>query len=311
MKIEDIDLNLLRVFDELMREGRVTRVAEKLGISQPAVSHALRRLRETLGDELFLRQPSGMAPTPYALQLADPVAQALHLLRGALHVQASFDPASSQRRFTLAMSDVGELYFLPVLMGHLVSVAPAVTLKIVPVADPDLRERMASGQVDLALGTLPGLQAGFYRQTLFHQRYVVLLRAGHPLARHAGISAARYRRATHVQVAATGTGHGRVEDALENQGLARKVALTVPHYVALGQVLADTDLMATVPERFAERVCQPFGLVARPLAVALPGSEIAQHWHAHLHRDPGHRWLRVQVAELFGRQPMAEAAASA
>lgn len=308
MKLEDIDLNLLIVFDRLMREGRVSRVAESLRMSQPAVSHALRRLRTLLDDELFLRQPAGMQPTPYARQLAAPVSQALHELRAALHVRASFDPAASRRCFHLAMSDVGQMYFLPMLMGSLASEAPGVTVRVTPVAEPDLREAMAAGQVDLALGTLPRLQAGFYRQTLFRQRYVVLMRAGHPLARGATISTLRFRRATHARVAATGTGHGLMEDALDSLGLERSIALTVPHYVALGQVLAETDLVATVPERFAERVCLPFGLLSRPLAVPLPQSEIAQHWHTHLHRDPGHQWLRHRMAQLFGRASAAETA---
>ncbi|HMN92165.1 MAG TPA: LysR family transcriptional regulator [Hydrogenophaga sp.] len=309
MKLEDIDLNLLMVFDRLMREQRVSRVAESLGMSQPAVSHALRRLRTLLDDELFLRQPAGMVPTPYARQLASPVSQALQVLRSALHVRASFDPGASVRRFQLAMSDVGQMYFLPALMAELALEAPGVTVQVTPVADPDLREAMTTGRIDLALGALPRLQAGFYRQTLFHQRYVVLMRAGHPLAGGRQVSALRFRRATHVKVAATGTGHGLVEEALEALGLERHIVLTVPHHVALGQVLSETDLIATVPERFAEKACPPFGLVARPLAIPLPRSEIAQHWHGHLHRDPGHQWLRQRVARLFGRPSAIETAA--
>jgi len=308
MKLGDIDLNLLLVFDRLMHEGRVSRVAESLGMSQPAVSHALRRLRNVLDDELFLRSPRGMAPTPYAQQLAVPLAQALATLQEALNVRARFDPATSQRCFSLAMTDVGEIYFLPVLMDHLSRVAPGVTLRVVAVADPGLSEDMAAGRVDLALGALPRLRAGFFRQTLFRQRYVALMRAQHPLTRHAVISATRYRRATHVRVVSAGTGHGVVEDALDRLGLSREVALTVPHYVALGQVLAHADLIATVPERFAERVCSPFQLQARPVSLHLPQSEIAQHWHTHLHRDPGHQWFRTRVADLFGHQAPGPAA---
>jgi len=307
MELNEIDLNLLIVFDRLMREGRVSRVAETLGMSQPAVSHALRRLRILLDDELFLRQPQGMAPTPYAQQLATPLAQALQTLQEALNVRASFDPATSRRCFSLAMTDVGEIYFLPVLMDHLAAVAPGVTLRAVAVGDPGLPEDMAAGRIDLALGTLPRLQTGFFRQTLFRQGYVALMREQHPLARYAAISAARYRRATHVRVVSAGTGHGVVEDALDRLGIDRQVALTVPHYVALGQVLAHADLVATVPERFAERVCGPFGLRARPLNLSLPESEIAQHWHNHLHRDPGHQWFRTRVADLFGRKTRAQA----
>jgi DNA-binding transcriptional LysR family regulator len=303
MKLADIDLNLLVVFRQLLREGRVSRTAQVLGLSQPAVSNALRRLRHLLEDDLFLRTPQGMVPTPHAQALALPVSQALDDLQRALSLRASFDPASSDRCFTLAMTDVGELYFLPVLMGALAQLAPAVTLRCVPVADAALHSAMATGRVDLALGWLPPAEAGFFQQALFRQRYVALLRAQHPLARRRQIGAALYRQATHVCVASAGTGHGQVEDALERLGIARRVALTVPHYVALGPVLASADLLATVPERFAERVTQPFGLVTRPLTTRLPTSTICQLWHAHQHREPGHQWLRAQVAQLFGSAP--------
>ncbi len=157
-----MDLNLLVVFHHLMRERHVSRAADALGLSQPAVSNALRRLRTRLGDELFLRTPAGMEPTPYAQQLAGPLSQALDTLRDALNVRASFEPATSTRCFTVAMSDVGETYFLPVLMDALARQAPGVTLRCVSVADAALREDMAQGRVDLALGSLPQLQAGFF-----------------------------------------------------------------------------------------------------------------------------------------------------
>ena len=305
MKLHELDLNLLLVFDRLAQEGRVSRVAESLGLSQPAVSNALRRLRDALGDELFVRTPAGMAPTPYAQQLAAPVAAALQGLQGALHVQASFDPARSERCFNLAMTDVGEIYFLPVLMDALAREAPGITLRCLPVADTSLREQMAAGRVDLALGSLPQLQGGFFQQALFRQRYVALMRAGHPLAGSTALSAARYRQAAHVRVVSAGTAHGQVDDALQRLGVVRRVQLTVPHYVALGQVLASTGLVATVPERLAERLAGPHGLVSRPLGLKLPTSTIAQLWHAHLHRDPGHQWLRNLVAQRFGAGALA------
>lgn len=301
MELADLDLNLLVVFQALLRERRVSRTANTLGLSQPAVSNALRRLRTLLGDELFLRTPGGMEPTPYAQQLAAPVSQALDSLREALNVRASFDPASSTRCFTLAMTDVGETYFLPALMNSLAQTAPGVTLRCVPVADATLRDDMAAGRVDLALGLLPQLQAGFFQQALFRQRYVALMRAGHPLATRPQLTTAAYRQAAHVRVMAVGTGHGRVDEALQRLGVARRVQLTVPHYVALGHVLASTDLIATVPERFAQQVGEPLGLTARALTLKLPTSTIAQLWHGQLHRDPGHQWLRALVAQRFGQ----------
>ena len=300
MELARLDLNLLLVFHHLLREKRVSAVAAVLGMSQPAVSSALGRLRASLGDELFLRTQRGMAPTPYALQLADPVAAALDGLQQALNVRASFDPANSERSFTLAMTDVGEMYFLPVLMDALAGAAPGVTLNVVAVTSASLRDDMASGRTDLALGLLPQLQAGFFQQALFRQPYVCLMREGHPLAAKHILTLPDFAAASHVRVIAAGTGHGRVDEALERQGLQRRIRLTVPHYVALGDVLGHSDLIATVPERFAQRVFGPFNLTTRPLPLAVDGSVIHQFWHARLHKDPGHQWLRGQVSQLFG-----------
>ena len=300
MELARLDLNLLLVFHHLLREKRVSAVATVLGMSQPAVSSALGRLRTSLGDELFLRTQQGMAPTPYALQLAEPVATALDGLQQALNVRAAFDPATSERRFTLAMTDVGEMYFLPVLMDALAQTAPGVTLQVVAVTSASLGADMASGRTDLALGLLPQLQAGFFQQALFRQPYVCLMREGHPLAAAPSLALADFAAASHVRVIAAGTGHGRVDEALERQGLQRRIRLTVPHYVALGDVLGHSDLIATVPERFAQRVTTPFGLTTRPLPLAVDGSVIHQFWHARLHKDPGHQWLRELVAQCFG-----------
>jgi len=300
MGLAHLDLNLLLVFHQLLREKRVSAVAVVLGMSQPAVSSALGRLRKSLGDELFLRTQGGMVPTPYALQLAEPVAAALDGLQQALNVRASFDPTNSERCFTLAMTDVGEMYFLPVLMDALAQMAPGVTLNVVAVTSASLKDDMASGRIDLALGLLPQLQAGYFQQALFRQPYVCLMRKGHALAASPKLQLADFAQASHVRVLAAGTGHGRVDGALERQGLQRCIRLTVPHYVALGDVLGHSDLIATVPERFAQRVAEPFGLITRPLPLAVDGSAIHQFWHARLQKDPGHQWLRGQISQLFG-----------
>jgi DNA-binding transcriptional LysR family regulator len=302
MELTEIDLNLLVIFHQLLRERRVSSVAVTLGLSQPAVSNALRRLRGLLGDELFLRTPRGMEPTPYALQLAEPVNLALVTLHSALNVRASFEPATSTRSFTLAMTDVGEIYFLPVLMEALGQLAPGVTLRSVAVSGDSLRDDMASGHIDLALGLLPQLQAGFFQQALFRQRYICLLRQDHALTARPSLDLADFQTAGHVRVDAAGTGHGRVDEALARLGVTRHIRLTVPHYVALGHVLASTDLLATVPERFAQRAAAPLGLTTRALPVALPETAIHQLWHARVHRDPGNQWLRALIAGTFGKE---------
>jgi DNA-binding transcriptional LysR family regulator len=300
LELSRIDLNLLLVFHHLLILKRVSAVAALLNMSQPAVSSALGRLRTSLGDDLFLRTQRGMEPTPYALQLAEPVATALDVLQQALVVRAEFDPKTSTRNFTIAMTDVGEMYFLPVLIGALSQHAPHVTLNIVSATSVSLKEDMSTGNIDLALGLLPQLQAGFFQQALFRQKYVCLMRKTHPLARKNALNAEAFVKAEHVRVLATGTGHGRVDIALDKQKIRRNIRLTVPHYVALGDVLTCSDLMATVPKRFAERILKPFDLAIQALPIPIDESSIHQFWHGRLHRDSGHQWLRKCVSELFG-----------
>jgi len=175
------------------------------------------------------------------------------------------------------------------------------------VTQASLKDDMASGRIDLALGLLPQLQAGFFQQALFRQPYVCLMREGHPLATKPRLTLKALAAAEHVHVQAAGTGHGRVDAALAAQGLQRRFRLTVPHYVALGDVLGHSDLIATVPERFALRVARPFGLALRPLPLAVEGSAIHQFWHGRLHRDPGHQWLRALVLRLFADARQADA----
>lgn len=300
MELARLDLNLLLVFHHLLLQKRVSAVALTLGMSQPAVSSALGRLRASLGDELFLRTQGGMEPTPYALQLAEPVALALDGLQQALNVRAAFDPQTSTRRFTLAMTDIGEMYFLPVLVDALTRWAPGVTLQVLSVTQASLKEDMATGRIDLALGLLPQLQAGFFQQALFRQQYICLMREQHPLATKKKLSLESFTQAEHVRVVAAGTGHGRVDIALEKKKLSRQFRLTVPHYVALGDVLKHSNLIATVPERFADRILRPFELTKRELPIQVDTSAIHQCWHGRLQRDPGHQWLRQRISQLFG-----------
>ena len=302
MELAKLDLNLLLVFHHLLILKRVSAVAELLNMSQPAVSSALGRLRSSLDDELFIRTQAGMTPTPYALQLAAPVAMAMDGIQQALNVRGAFDPKTSTRNFTIALTDVGEMYFLPVLMDALAHAAPGVTLQVVSVAQSSLKEDMSNGQIDLAMGLLPQLQAGFFQQSLFKQKYVCLMRQKHPLAQLKSLTVSALFAAEHVRVLATGTGHGRVDLALEKQNHQRKVRLTVPHYVALGDVLQHSNLIATVPERFALRIVKPFDLTMRDLPIKLDNSAIHQCWHGRLHRDPGHQWLRQLMRNLFGDQ---------
>jgi DNA-binding transcriptional LysR family regulator len=247
MKLQNIDLNLLTVFNQLLIERRVSKVAETLDVSQPAVSNALARLRKLLGDPLFLPTPRGMQPTPFAEQMAEPVATALGLIHSAVNQRSSFDPATSRRAFRIAMTDIGEIYFLPKLLRNFQRAAPNVSVTTVRNTAVNLKDEMEAGSVDLAAGYLPALKAGFFQRRLFHHRYVCLFRKGHALDKRR-ISLADFSRADHVVILAVGTGHNAVDEVLERSGIVRKVRLTVPHFVAVGYILRDTDMVATVPE---------------------------------------------------------------
>jgi len=300
MELQDVDLNLLVVFHELLRRRRVSAVAQALGMSQPAVSNALNRLRRLLGDELFLRTSKGMIPTPLAERLAGPIGESLDAIHHTLNASAGFDPAASQRAFTVAMTDIGEIYFLPALMRKLGEVAPGVTISTVRNHGDTLQGEMESGRVDLAIGFLPDLKSGFFQRRLFRQRYVCLFRQGHPLDK-GGISLAAFRAAEHVSIVAEGTGHGMVDMAIQRAGVPRDVRLRVPHFVAVGHILQTTDLIAVVPEAYAQRTLEPFGLQTAPCPVKIPDIVVNVLWHAKNHREPGNQWLRQLIVETFAR----------
>ncbi len=301
MNIDQIDLNLLRVFAQLLAERRVGRAAEKLGLSQPAVSNALGRLRRALGDDLFVATPAGMEPTARARELAPAVLQALGLLQQALRPAAAFTPQSSQRRVVLALTDVGEMYFVPPLLQRWRTQAPQLELATVRPATVDVAEAMAQGEVDLALGLLPQLQGGFFQRRLFNQPWVMLMRRHHALDKPK-VSRDEYAGAAHVRVTSLATGHAQLDASLKRAKLNRDVRVTVPHFGALGHLLSASDLVATVPQRFAQVVTTPFGLVSRPLPVALPALGIHMLWHRRMHRDAVSLWLRAEVATLFAER---------
>lgn len=314
MELSDIDLNQLVLFQQLIVERSVSRVAENLGLTQPAVSNTLAKLRRQFGDDLFVRTPAGMLPTPFAEQLAEPIGYALGMIHSGLNQASRFDPAGAQRAVTVAMTDIGEIVFLPALVERLRREAPGVSLSTVRTTATTLREDMEAGKVDLALGPLPQLKAGFFQRRLFRQRYVCLFRKGHALERKR-VSLADFKAAEHLVIVSAGTGHGQVDELIRRAGVQRQVRLTVPHFVSVGHLLQRTDMVATVTERLAQSLAEPFGLAFRPHPVNLPEVAINVFWHGLVHRSPAHQWLRGLVFELFGedrpaRRPSAAAGAA-
>jgi len=298
MKLRDIDLNLLVVFNQMLLDRSASIAAEKLDMSQPAVSNALRRLRELLNDELFIRTSKGMQPTPFALHLAEPVVYALNTLQTALSRSESFDPKTSARTFNLAMTDLGEMYFMPPLMDALARLAPNIQIHTHRPNSGDVKEDMESGSIDIALGLMPSLQTGFFQKRLFRQRYVCMFRRGHPTAK-SPMSLAQFSKLEHVGVTAPNTGHGEIDNLLVRAGVDRRIRLVVPHFIAVGPILQSTNLIATLPERFADRSKGPFDLVVSPHPVKLPEISINMFWHAKYNRDPDNMWLRQLISELF------------
>lgn len=298
MELSDIDLNLLVLFQQLMVERRVSRVADKLGITQPAVSNSLAKLRRLFGDELFVRTPGGMVPTPFAEQLGEPVGHALGMIHAGLNQRAQFEPATLRRTITIGMTDIGEIVFLPALIERLGREAPGVVLNTVRNTAVTLRDDMEAGKVDLAIGLIPQLKAGFFQRRLFTQPYVCLLRRGHALDRP-DLTLTDYQKAEHLVIVSAGTGHGQVDELIRSAGIERAVRLTVPHFVSVGHILQRSALVATVPQRLAQTLVEPFGLSMRAHPAQLPDAPIHVFWHARMHRTPVNQWLRGIVFELF------------
>jgi DNA-binding transcriptional LysR family regulator len=198
----------------------------------------------------------------------------------------------------IGVNDVGETYFLPRLMRALDRAAPGVTVRTVRTTSIDVKDEMERGRIDLAMGFLPDLKSGFFQRLLFRQPYVCIFRRDHPLAR-TGVSARQFRAAEHVAIASEGTGHGVVDQVIGQAGIRRRLRLTVPHFIAVGPVLAATDMIAVVPQRFADCACGPFGLATAPCPVKIPESVINVFWHARNHREPANQWLRQVVVDEF------------
>lgn len=295
MDFRSLDLNLLRIFDRLLAERKVSAAAESLGLTQPAVSNALKRLRDLTGDELFTRTPTGMQPTGYAMQIAEPIAYALSSLEATFNAGKAFDPATSDRTFALGLTDIGEAYLLPGLLAAALKTAPQVKFTAVSTGSDTLRESMEKGLIDVAVGLLPSLQGNFFRRRMMLNRYVVCFRAEHRLAGQKHWSIEDFLAQAHVLVAAPGSGHGVVDVQMAKMGLARRIHLKVPHFLALGPILRGCDMVATIPKTLASILAEPYGLQCVAHPVDLPKVSIDLFWHRRQQRDPANVWLRAQM----------------
>lgn len=304
MHINDLDLNLLRLFDAVGRTRNVSRAAEQLNITQPTASQGLARLRTLLHDPLFVRAGAGVRPTPKAEALGSAVREALALLEQALNAQASFDAASARQVFRLHLSDIGEARFLPELMAALLHAAPGVRLETMPLPAADIAPALDDGRIDLAFGFLPTVQ-GTEQVALLRDRYIVLLREGHPMLRkrralREGGDGLQWLRELELVAVRTHSDTLRILELLQLQDRLR---LTTHHFLVLPAIVRATDLAVVMPRNIAMGFAEQGGyaLVEPPLPLA--EFTVSLHWSRRHANAPAQAWLRRFIVGLFASAP--------
>ena len=298
---QDLNLRELRIFQALLRQRSITRAAQAMETTQPQVSKVLARLRLQFSDPLFVRQGLAMHPTPKALAMADRLHVLLAAADGLRTEEAEFDPARSDRQFSLLLTDVGMVRFLPPLVARIAVLAPNIKIRSVPLDARQFEYRLESGEADLAFGAFPRAARHLRHQRLYFDSYSSVVRKRHPRARKCQ-SLAGFLAERHILVTGSETGHaahGTADRVLSSTIASSNVMLRVPSFIAGAIVAAEADGIVTLPTNLARRLAAPLGLLAFDPPVALPRIEIAQFWHERYHRDVAHRWLRSLTFELF------------
>jgi DNA-binding transcriptional LysR family regulator len=299
VELRRLDLTLLLVFDGALRHHKLTTVAKHLGLTQPAISHALARLRDIIGDPLFVRRASGVQPTPRALALAQPVAVALATLREALQQGRHFEPRSADREFRIAALDYAIAMLVPDFLARFSIVAPSCRLAFRSMGYEAGRVALANGSIDLILG-LPAPTGPFLQRTLMKEDFVVLARARHRVIGHK-LDLARYLECGHLLVSAAGDTRGAVDNALAKIGKRRRVVAAMPQFFAGFAAVAGSDMITTAPRRLARRHAAAFGLRQFEVPFPLPGFEIATLRHENTAQDAGLNWLEGELAQALGK----------
>jgi len=304
MNFRTLDLNLLRVFDVVMAERHVTRAAERLAMSQPAVSNALRRLREAIGEDLFVPGSAGVTPTRHAEALWPTVHDALDALRGVIDPQV-FDPQRDDRRFTVAMADATAAVVVPVLMRAWTGAGAGVRLHVDGLDTRDPRALLEHGDADAALGFFPEVESEITTQAetsatrlehLYECDYVCVMRRGHPLAAKPALTLDDYCAAEHLRVNFSGRPRGFVDESLLRLGFQRRVLLTLEHFSVVGGVLRSSDLLAVLPHSYVPIAGPGEELAVRPVPFAMPRIRVGMLWHRRHEHDEGQRWLRAMLS---------------
>jgi DNA-binding transcriptional LysR family regulator len=311
-----IDLNLLKVFEAILQTRSVTIAASNLGLTQSAVSNALNRLRDALGDPLFVRTSEGMMPTPRAEAIANPIREGFGMIRRSLEEQLGFDPRNAERDFRIFMTDVGQMVLLPPLVALVMGDCPHIGIQTVQTPPFRLREAaMESGDVDLAVGYFQDFEGPFHCQGLFIEDFVCMVRAGHPHIQ-GNLSLKQFLATEQLVYVPSGGGHhyqeSLVEKVYQEQGLPRRVAVRLSHFLGLWTIIMASDLLVTIPRRLAKACATMVNVQILETPITLPSFQITQYWHERFHNDPANKWLRGRFAELFSEtlplrsQPAAE-----
>jgi DNA-binding transcriptional LysR family regulator len=302
MSITRLDLNLLLVFDAIYQECSITKAGARLGLSQPAVSAALARLRDVIGDPLFVRTSRGVAPTERAKQIAEPLEGALNSIRELLQQQAAFDPVTSERCFRILMLDVGEMNLLPRLLNHLTKIGSRLSVATTQINGEAQLEALDRGSADLAFGFWPHLTAerGYHKQVLFKDRFACLARAKHPhLSDPATLD--ELLQASHIVVSSREGSLGPLRPVLTARRI--RVVARIPHYLAVPLLLEQSDLVVVMPARPAAVFARDKRFHVYDLDFELPSFEVCQYWHQRFDRDPGLRWLTGTMQSLLSEGP--------
>lgn len=302
MKLKNLDLNLLLVFNAIYKTKSVTVAADEVGLTQSSASNALNRLREYFQDPLFVRVHGQMEATPFSQKLSGPVQLAIGQLSQAIEDTREFNPATSKRSFSICTSEVGQRVFLPKLLKHLSQSAPLVSLSIVDIDSNKIHDSLVQGGIDLAVGFFEELGQNFHMQHLFAEEYVVMVRQNHPIV-NKELTLTSYVRGSHIVYLPSSANHSSLENRLDREfakhGMTRNIGLRVAHSMGLSSIVANTDLMATLPSRLAETFRHSENIQIHKVPFPLGKIEICQHWHARFHHDEANQWLRAQIKFLF------------
>lgn len=296
--LDGLDLTQVRLLAELVEARNLSTAAARIGLSQSAASHAFAKLRLIVGDPLFVRDGSSIQLTPYGERLSTAAREALEKLVDGLVSNRPFDPQATTRRFSIYLNDVGQLVLLPKLVALMKEQAPNASLRVchIPPERPGLA--LASGEVDLAAGLFTNLTTGFHQALLYAGRYVCVVRSNHPRFR-AGMTLPAFLASEHALADPSGMAHMSLERALVEHNVRRIIRLSVPEFMVLPLVIAESDLVAIMPSGLAKAFSSYVGLQILPPPIPLPEYDLKAYWHERYHRDPAHRWFRRALVKLL------------